>query len=275
MRALTNAIDRFCYKHPNFGISNLMMYVVIGNLLVYVLDLASNSYCSAMLYFSRYYILQGEVWRLVTYIFVPTGSSVLWMAISLYCYYIVGSAMERQWGSGKFTIFYLSGMVINIIFGMIVGYASAYYIHMSIFFALATIFPDVQFLLFFIIPVKAKWLAWLDAAYFIYNVLAGTFPYNLLPLVAILNYLLFFGESLFEWAGNLLGMQRHRHSRNTTNFKKAAKKIQQDRGYMHKCAVCGKTDVSDPELEFRYCSRCQGYYCYCMEHINAHIHINQ
>ncbi len=281
MKAISNAIDRFCYKHPNFGIPNLMMYIVIGNLLVYMLDLASSSTCSAMLYFSRYYILQGELWRLVTYIFVPNysgTSSVLWFAVSLYFYYFVGNAMERQWGSGKFTFFYLSGMVINIIVGMIVGYASSYYIHMSLFLALATLFPNVQFLLFFIIPVKAKWLAWLDAAYFIYMVLCGTFPTNLLPLVAILNYLLFFGGDLLEYVGNLLGLRKRRSSHQQSkqkvrDFNRESKRIQHDRGYLHKCAVCGKTDTSHPDLEFRYCSRCQGYYCYCMEHINQHIHI--
>lgn len=279
MKPLTDAIDRFCYKHPRFGISNLMLYIVIGNLAVYLLDMFSNNTFSAMLYFSRTAILHGQVWRLVTYIFVPSysgTSSILWLALSLYFYYFIGSAMERQWGSGKFTFFYLTGMVINMIFGMITGYADNYYVNMSMFFALATLYPDLRFLLFFIIPVKAKWLAWIDAAYFIWMVIAGTFPSNLLPLVAILNYLIFFGGGLFEYVSMRLGSVRRQHSHkrnNTSNFKKETHRIQHERGYLHKCAVCGKTDTDYPDMEFRYCSKCKGYYCYCMDHINSHVHI--
>ena len=278
MKAISDAIDRFCYNHPNFGIPNLMMYVIIGNIIVYVLDLVSNETCSAMLYFSRYYILHGEVWRLITYVFVPSYSgvsSVFWLAISLYFYYFIGTALERQWGSGKFTFFYLTGTVINIIFGMIVGYTTNYYVNMSMFLAMASLYPNAQFLLFFFIPVKAKWLAWIDAAYFVLMVIFGSFPTNLLPLVALLNYLIFFGADLWEWAANKLGFARHKYSRNTTNFKKETKRIQHEKGYLHKCAVCGKTDTDYPDMEFRYCSKCKGYYCYCMDHINSHVHITE
>lgn len=278
LKSLSNAIDRFCYRHPRFGIPNLMMYIVIGNLIVFVLDMVSNSTCSAMLYFSRAAIFHGEIWRLVTYIFVPgySGvSSIIWLALSLYFYYFIGCAMERQWGAGKFTFFYLSGMAINIVFGLITGYTDNYYVNMSMFFALATLYPDLRFLLFFIIPVKAKWLAWIDAAYFLLMVIFGSFPSNLLPLVAILNYLIFFGGDLFEYLGNRLHWSRPRRDRNTANFKRETKRIQHDRGYLHKCAVCGKTDTDYPDLEFRYCSKCKGYYCYCMEHINSHIHITE
>ena len=276
LKSFNKAIDRFCYNHPRFGIPNLMMYIVIGNIIVYVLDLVSNGTCSAMLYFSRYYIFQGEIWRLITYVFVPSYSSIydiFWLAISLYFYYFIGSALERQWGSGKFTIFYLTGTIINIVFGLIAGYTTNYYVNMSMFFAMASLYPNAQFLLFFFIPVKAKWLAWIDAAYFILIFIFGSFPTNLLPLVAIVNYLLFFGSDLWELICSKLNIHRYKHSRNTANFKKETKRIQHDKGYLHKCAVCGKTDTDYPDMEFRYCSKCKGYYCYCMDHINNHVHI--
>ncbi len=272
MRALTNAIDRFCYRHPKFGIPNLMLYIIIGNVLVFVLDMVSGYTCSAMLYFSRYQIFHGEIWRLITFLFVPGSTRIFNFVLSAFLYFFIGSTLERQWGPGRFTFYYLIGVVVHIIFGLVTGYASTYYLNMSMFFAFATLYPDAQFLLI-IIPVKAKWLAWIDAAFFLLAVVTGSFPYNLLPLVAVINYLIFFGEDLYEWVWGKLGHSPRRKKRSTMSFKKEAKRIQKEKGYLHKCAVCGRTDADYPDLEFRYCSKCKGYYCYCMDHINSHIHI--
>jgi membrane associated rhomboid family serine protease len=271
LRALTNAIDRFCYRHPHFGIPNLMLYILIGNVLVYVLDLVSNGTCSAMLYFSRYAIFHGEVWRLITFLFVPSTTSMLSFVLSLFLYYFIGRALENLWGPGRFTFYYLLGVIFNLLFGLVVGYTTNYYLNMSLFFAFATLYPDTQFLLI-IIPVKAKWLAWIDLAFFAIEMITGTFPYNMLPLVAMLNYLVFFGEDLYNWLMQKLGRPGRTHRKNTMNFKKETKRIRKE-GYLHKCAVCGRTDADYPDLEFRYCSKCKGYYCYCMDHINSHVHI--
>jgi membrane associated rhomboid family serine protease len=271
LRALTNAIDRFCYRHPHFGIPNLMLYILIGNVLVYVLDLVSNGTCSAMLYFSRYAIFHGEVWRLITFLFVPSTTSMLSFVLSLFLYYFIGRALENLWGPGRFTFYYLLGVIFNLLFGLVVGYTTNYYLNMSLFFAFATLYPDTQFLLI-IIPVKAKWLAWIDLAFFAIEMITGTFPYNMLPLVAMLNYLVFFGEDLYNWLMQKLGRPTRPHRKNTMNFKKETKRIRKE-GYLHKCAVCGRTDADYPDLEFRYCSKCKGYYCYCMDHINSHVHI--
>jgi ribosomal protein L37AE/L43A len=141
------------------------------------------------------------------------------------------------------------------------------------FFAFATPFPNFQVLLFFILPVKMKWLAYIDAALFLWSILGGALNGDLvaalLPVVAILNYLIYFFSDLTSF----LGMAKHRYNRQTVNFKQAAKKKQQQKGYLHKCTVCGRTDTDNPGLEFRYCSKCNGYYCYCMDHINDHVHI--
>ena len=148
-----------------------------------------------------------------------------------------------------------------------------YYLNMSVFLAFATLYPDTTFLIYFIIPVKAKWLAWLDLGFLALAVagtlIGGNLPMALVPLVAILNYVLFFWSDLM----GMLGRARHRHSRQTVNFKQATRQAHQQKGYLHKCAVCGKTDTDDPDEAFRYCSKCNGYYCYCSEHINNHVHI--
>ena len=217
MRALQQWLDRFCYKHPRLGIPGLMRYIVIGNVLVYLLNLFStNGYpvASALLSFDTSAILQGQVWRIITFIFVPTGSSnIFFFVLTLYFYYFIGSALEREWGSNKFTVFYFFGVILNIILGFFVGTASMYYVNMSMFLAFATLYPNLQFLLFFIIPVKAKWLAWIDAAYFLIAVFQYLFTGHpllaLIPIVAVLNYLLFFaadiGSQFAYWRGQEQG----------------------------------------------------------------------
>ena len=149
--------------------------------------------------------------------------------------------------------------------------------------AFATLYPETQFLLFFIIPLKAKYLAWFYLAYNALAVIIGTFPYNLFPIVALLNYFLFFGSDI----KNVLGYRRPRHISRPSAKRPGAKQEQKpnanwadqyrnasgQKPYHHKCTVCGRTDTDYPDLEFRYCSRCKGYYCYCMDHINNHVHI--
>ena len=283
MRSFDSWLDRFCAKHRNLAVPNLMLYIVIGNVIVFVLDMFSRYSFSHMLTFVPYCIFHGQIWRLVTFIFVPEGSNLFFVAISLYFYYFIGNALEREWGSARFTVFYGIGVLVNIAVGLVLSFlyglnypwpvVSMYYINMSLFFAFAALYPDLQVLLFFIIPVKVKWLAWIDAAFFAWSILSSLFHLNwvgvVLPVVAILNFLLFFSSD----AARIFGRVRHRTSRQTINFKKAAKEAKKDKGYLHKCAVCGITDAEDPNMEFRYCSKCSGYYCYCMAHINNHVHI--
>lgn len=273
MKFLSDKIDRFCYKHPRFGIPNLMLGIVICNVIVYVLDMVSRGTLSPLLYFSRYYILHGQVWRLITFIMVPGYSNIIWLAIGLYFYWFIGSNLEREWGAGKFTIYYFSGVLLTAIVGMITGYASITYINLSLFLAFATLFPNLRFLLFFIIPVKAKWLAWLDGALlafsFVSYLIQGSVGGAVLILVSILNYLIFFWDELMYFVRR----QKRSTSRQAMNFKRAAEAKRDAKGYLHKCAVCGRTDTEFPDLEFRYCSKCKGYYCYCMDHINNHVHI--
>lgn len=283
LRSFDSWLDRFCAKHRNLAVPNLMLYIVVGNVIVFVLDMFSRYSFSNMLTFVPYCIFHGQIWRLVTFIFVPEGSNLLFVAISLYFYYFIGNALEREWGSARFTVFYGIGVLVNIAVGLVLSFlyglnypwpvVSMYYINMSLFFAFAALYPDLQVLLFFIIPVKVKWLAWIDAAFFAWSILSSLFHLNwvgvVLPVVAILNFLLFFSSD----AARIFGRVRHRTSRQTINFKKAAKEAKKDKGYLHKCAVCGITDAEDPNMEFRYCSKCSGYYCYCMAHINNHVHI--
>lgn len=286
MRSIESWLDRFCAKHRRWAIPNLMLYIVMGSVAVYLLDMFSQYAASQLLTFIPAAIFRGQIWRLITFIFVPLNGGmlgVLGTALTLYLYYFIGSALEREWGSAKFTIFYGAGVLFNIVAGLVLSLlvginypgpiVNIHYLNLSMFLAFAALYPNMQMMLFFIIPVKMKWLAWLDVAIFAWGILSSLFHLNLagavLPIVAILNFLLFFSDSALR----IFGRMKHQTSKQTINFKKATKAAQQSKGYLHKCAVCGRTDADSPGLEFRYCSKCNGYYCYCMDHINNHVHI--
>ena len=283
MKAIIRWVDRFCARNPRFGIAGLMRILVIGNAAIWLLSMMDRT--GTVIYYLALYpqmILQGQLWRLVTFVFVPASSGFLTL-IFLYFYYFIGTTMEREWGQAKFSLYFFSGMLFTVIFAFIVYFAGgrtlspysvAEYIYLSMFFTFATYYPDVQVLLFFFIPVKVKWLAFVDAAFFLISVFRLSFPDSMLPIVAVLNYLLFCGDILF--AG--LSPARFRQRSRTINFHTQAARVrreQQSAPYRFKCAVCGRTDTEHPELEFRYCSRCAGYHCFCQEHINNHIHFNE
>ncbi len=286
LKAFNRAVDRFCHKHPRFGIPKLMLYVVILSAAVFILDkMDRTGQLVNFLYFNPALILRGQVWRLITFIFLPTSYQILWLVITLYFYYFIGNSLEQYWGAAKFTVYYLCGILLTIIFGFIIHFLgftvstylfTSYYLNMSMFFAFAALFPDVRVLLFFFVPVKVKWLAYIDAAFFIVEIVTNfaVFPLNLLPVIAIINFLLFFWDVLWK----RIKRSGVYASPQVINFRKAAreeKQKQENAPYRHKCSVCGRTDTDHPELEFRYCSKCAGYHCFCEDHINNHVHFNE
>jgi len=284
LKNLRRNFERYCFANRNKGIPNLMLYISLGNAVVYLIEqMTNNSVLYSLLYFNRALILRGQVWRLFTYPLTSHSGGVIFTLISLLCYYSLGTAMERQWGTLKFNIFYFTGVVLMDVYGMLFNCrANVYYLNMSLFLGYATLYPQAQFLLFFIIPIKA----WAFALFDLVVIFAGLFhmPFtaaNLFPLVALGNYFLFFGKDVLNvvplsWQNKLRRLfhkapkQQPKiiHFHVTEQPKKA-----ETPAYTHKCTVCGRTDVSNPELEFRYCSKCSGYYCYCSDHINNHTHI--
>ena len=291
MKKISASIDRFCARHPNFGIRNLMLFIVIGNIIVFLFSMMDKSgYFLSYLLFNPQLILRGQVWRLLTFVFVPESTSLIMLAITLYFYYFIGNTLERQWGTAKFTLYYICGIVCTVVYGMIVGLLGnvgyfamgSSYINLSMFFVFATFFPESRVLLFFFIPIKIKWLAYLNAAYFALGVISylmvGNILLALVPIIAILNYFIFCGDMLLDSISSLRRRSNRRRNSNVVDFKKAAKQAYsetQNKGYTRKCAVCGRTDTDYPNLEFRYCSRCEGYHCFCEDHIGNHIHFTE
>lgn len=279
MKNLRHQFERFCYLNRHKGIPNLMLYICIGNAIVYLMSsILGNTLLYSVLIFDRTAILHGQVWRLISYPLTMYNSNLLFMFIYLLCYYTLGRAMESMWGTLKFNLFYLSGILMMDVYSMIFGCrADVYYLNMSMFLSYATMFPQAQFLLFFIVPVRAWIFALFDLIVILLGLLGQRFPYNLFPIIALANYFLFFGSDVMNLLPPSLRRRTGRKpyaarpAAKVVQFKQAAPQPKPD--YNHRCTVCGRTDVSNPELEFRYCSRCKGYYCYCEDHISNHAHI--
>lgn len=276
MRNFNSPLDRFCAQHPGFGIPNLMKYVCIGNIVFWLIG-AVNPVLMSYLTFNPAAILHGQIWRIITFALYPPQTGLL-AFIAIYFYYLIGNVLEREWGTPQFNVYFFTGIILTVIYGLLmylifgINFSlTAQYVYLSMFFSFAVLFPDMQVLLFFILPIKIKYLAWVNAALFVFSLFSNPFPVNLLPLVAVINFLIFCGR-------DLLSKIPKKPSDNVINFRRESAKIrreQQANLYNHKCSVCGKTDRDYPELEFRYCSKCQGYHCFCQEHIYNHIHFTE
>lgn len=197
-----NWIDKLERKFRRVGIPNLMLFVVGGNLIVYIFDLlfaakGIGSF-SGFLTFVPSLIAQGQVWRVLTFIFVPPNTSIVWIVFTLYFYYIVGTSLESAWGTFRFTFYYLIGMIGTIIAGLITGIGTGIYLNLSLFFAYAVLFPNNQVLLFFLIPIKVKWLGIADGVLFLLTILFSPFYLKIAAVMAIVNFLIFFGPTFIQ-----------------------------------------------------------------------------
>ena len=284
MKKLRRQFDLYCYQNRNKGIPNLMLYIVLGTAVVYVMsNMAGNYILYNLLCFNHSAILQGQIWRLITYPLTYQIANPILMLISLYCYYSIGRVMEHYWGTLRFNLFYICGVIMMDVYCMIFGgQASVTYLNLSLFLSYATLYPDAQFLLFFIIPVKAWIFALFDLAIVVLDLITYPFPYNLFSVISLANYFLFFGKDVINvlppsWRFRVKNGFRKQATQKPKviqfDASRSGSKAAPQANYTHRCTVCGRTDVSNPELEFRYCSRCKGYYCYCEDHISNHSHI--
>ncbi|HUW98072.1 MAG TPA: rhomboid family intramembrane serine protease [Acidiferrobacter sp.] len=258
-----NKLER---RFGRYAIANLMVYIVGTEGVAFLLAHSPNgARFIEQLQFVPALILRGEVWRLISFVFIPPGYSI-WVVFILYFYYFLGTRLEQEWGDFRFNIYYLTGMVATVLAGFLTGQSiGAGYLNLSLFLAFATIDPDYSILLFFVLPVKVKylgWLAWLAVAA---SVVVGSWSSKVLVLVAILNYFLFFGRDIaLRWKGRAASYPRRRAFKAQISQSQAA--------VIHKCAVCGMTEKDDPRMDFRYCTQCRGHYEYCMPHLKTHEH---
>ena len=281
-------IDKLERKFGRFGIPNLTIYMIVCYVIGYALMIVNPGILN-WLSLEPAYILRGQVWRLVTWVlYPPSTSGVLWFAIAvLFFYYPIGTSLERTIGTFKYTLYILSGVIFTILGAFILYFLlggnvlvgnvfSTYYISLSTFLAYAMCYPDMQVLLMFIIPVKMKWMAIFYVVIVVYEmiqyIMAGAW-YLVIPIVAsLLNFIIFyFGTKYFSRYN-----PKEVHRRN--EFRRAMEpqgRMKSGSGSVtkHKCAICGRTELDDPNLEFRFCSRCNGNYEYCQDHLFTHTHV--
>lgn len=212
---MNKLLDRLSYKYGRYGIPNLMLYIVIAMAGVFVVELfVPEMPLSLYLYFDRSLILKGEVWRIITWIIIPDTDSIVWIIFSLYFYYLIGSGLESKWGTFKFNVYYFMGVILTIIGGFITGFTYNTYLYYAMFFAFAVMFPDFQVLIFFILPIKIKWLALVDAVFFIImlvmNIVAGDWPEVAAIIISMLNFILFFFKDFRTFIKNQIYYAKHR-----------------------------------------------------------------
>jgi membrane associated rhomboid family serine protease len=250
-------------KLRRFSIPGLMTYIVGISAFVYFLSYIDPMYIMKISLIPAK-VLEGEVWRLFTYIFIPEFTSPVFIIFTLYLYYLIGTSLEHEWGSFKFNMYYLLGMVGTTIAAMIVGSATSTYINLSLFLAAAKLFPNYEIVIFFMLPVKLKYLGWISWAYTIITVLTAPLPLKIVALVSLLNYFVFFGKDILRGSKN-----------NSVAFvkKQQFKSNFSSKASIHRCTVCGITEIDNPKMEFRYCSKCGGHHEYCMEHLRNHEHL--
>lgn len=283
MKKLSNAIDRFCALHPRLGVPGLMRYIVIANAALYILGLFDRSgMLYQVLFMDPQAVLHGQIWRLVSYVLIPSSDG-FWLIISLMFYYWLGESLERLWGSTKFTVYYVSGTLLTalasllayLIDGISVPIYGAVYVNTALFLAFALNYPDAMVNIYFIIPVKMKWLAALEGILYALSVVtaiaARMWGQALMPIVALLNLFVFFTPDFLRKADRVKAHTRPQ----AVQFRRAVKEQQRQKGYHHKCSVCGRTDTDYPDLQFRYCSKCAGYHCFCEDHIFNHTHFTE
>lgn len=294
-----NKLER---KIGRYAIQNLILYMIVIYIAGFVLDMAAPNFYERWLSLEVYYVLHGQVWRLVTFIFQPPSTNVFFFAIELLLYYSIGMSLERMWGTFRFNVYYFSGLLFQILaafiyYGIIclsfgggvlplttAGVGSLYYVNRSMFLAYIAMVPDAEFRLYFVLPIKAKWLGIFYGIFMAYDVVSlfvrGYYPLAIAILVSIANFIVFF----------LMTRNYHKISpseyRRRAEFRKKMNNAKWDSGNIvefrgrnvitkHKCAVCGRNELDDENLEFRFCSKCEGNFEYCSEHLYTHTHVSK
>jgi len=249
-----------------FAIPNLSLYLIIGQVLFWGLALM-NGFNLERIALLPVAVLGGEVWRLVTFVLVPPNFHPVFIAFAWYLFYLMGTALEHRWGAFRFNAFLGTGWLLTVAVAFLTpsSYAPNLFLAGSVFLAFAYLNPDFTLMLFFILPVKIKWLALLQWLGYGLILIAGPWSARLAVLAATGNFLLFF-------AGDIVNQIRT--GRRRMAFQAEAFSAHPDEGEpRHRCRVCGKTDLSDPRMDFRYCSKCAGNQCYCPDHIFNHEHV--
>ena len=280
-----NFLNKLERKYGRYAIQNLPMIMVVLYVAGYVIDLFFPSTLSHF-QLEPYDILHGQIWRLVTWVIIPPSSLDIFTIIMLYFYFSLGRTLEQTWGAFRFNLYIFSGMFFTaagafILYGALYAmtgsqvygignFFSTYYINMSIFLAFALTYPDLQVMLSFLIPIRIKWMGLLYGILILADLVRGNWASRVAIIASLFNFIIFYLIS-----GRLDRFPPHQAHRRQT-YKKKVKQVQPRGGITkHKCAICGRTEQDGDDLEFRFCSKCDGNYEYCQDHLFTHQHIKK
>lgn len=275
-------IEKMEKKFGKYAIPNLMKYVIACYVIGYVIQFLFSQAVS-YLTLEPYMIFHfGQVWRLVSWVLIPPSrSNIIFVVIMLVLYYQLGTALERTWGTFRFNLYIFGGVIWTIIGALLYYFAvgvntpvsigwgiSTYYINLTIFLAFAICYPDMQVMLYFLIPIKMKWMAIVYAAMVVYEFVISGAAGRVAIVAAAVNFLLFFLSTR-----NMMHLTPKQIKRRR-DYQKNVRSANAQRGAtIHRCAICGRTELDDPNLQFRYCSKCKGNHEYCQNHLFTHTHI--
>ncbi len=262
-------LDKLQRKFGRFALPNVTVSLICCQVVVYVLAGLGNQALADRLTLIPQLVLQGEVWRLFSFVFVVLqGVSPIWAFFFWYLFYLMGTTLEQSWGAFRYNVYLLIGWTTTVAATFVAGWitpgvaASPEFLQASVFLAFAYLYPDFQLMLFFLLPVKIKWLALLQCLGYGLALLTGGWLSRMLVIASIANFLVFFGRDLVR-------RMRTGHRRMVDR----ADRIKQQEIPRHRCLVCGVTNKSDPQMDFRYCSKCAGGCCYCEDHLHRHQHV--
>ena len=260
--ALLNRLERLFGR---LAIPHISLYLVFGQVLFWGMAFLGFFDLERIALLPQA-VRGGEVWRLFTFLFLPPNAHPVFIAFAWYMFWMMGGALEDYWGVFRYNLFLFTGWALTVAVALLfpANYATNLFLAGSVFLAFAFLNPDFEILLFFILPVKIKWLALIQWVLYGYALIAGPWPVRFAVLASISNFLVFFSNEI---------IQRMKTGRRQMEYKaRQAAARDNEREPRHRCRVCGKTDLSHPQMDFRYCSKCAGEECYCTEHIRNHEH---
>lgn len=257
-----NALKKIERRLAPYAIHNLTMYLVGGQGTAVLVCLAAPGFLGSML-LQPQAVMSGQWWRLLTFCVTPPCGNPILAIFALYLLYFMGSALEAQWGALRYNLYVLIGFAMTVAAAFLFpdSVATNIYITGSIFLAFAQLYPEFEILIFFVLPVKVKWLALLTWIGYGFAFITGDWAGRLLVLAAVANFLLFFGTDIFHRV-------RYGHRKMRSQVQAAAARAKA----VHGCAVCGITDKTNPTMDFRYCTKCDPPVEYCAEHLRGHEH---
>lgn len=258
-------LDRLERDYGRYAVENVTLYLVVMQVFAYIISKPQPQLLNGMLLVPSL-VLQGQVWRLLTFLAVPPLTNPIFAFFFWYLFYLMGTALESYWGVFRYNMYLLIGYAATVLVSFLVPDlpSSNAFLQGSVFLAFAFLNPDFQLLLFFILPVKIKWLALITWIGYFFVIVLGSWLSKLLVLASISNYLFFFGEDI---------KHRIKAGRRQMEFQaqRFAAQRKEDEPY-HRCVVCGITDLTHPDMDFRYCTSCYGTPAYCQDHLRAHEH---